>query len=79
MMMHQHNHTHQNDSIEGKPLAVANKLKMLITFAWIVCRNFWGSLALFGHTLHNFSDVLSIIISYPPIPYVARKSPAAPG
>ena len=63
-MSHSHNHSHQDANLKGKPLAIAIALNLLITVAQVVGGILAGSLALLGDALHNFSDVLSLIISY---------------
>lgn len=64
-MSHSHNHSHHADAnLKGKPLAIAIALNLLITIAQVVGGILAGSLALLGDALHNFSDVLSLIISF---------------
>lgn len=64
--MHEHhNHSHAHGAeIKGRPLGIAIGLNLLITLAQFVGGLISGSLALLGDALHNFSDVLSLIISY---------------
>ncbi|MDG1759757.1 MAG: cation diffusion facilitator family transporter [Flavobacteriaceae bacterium] len=62
-----HHHTHQNhgkNDTKGRNLVVSIFLNIIITASQVV-GGFWsGSLALLSDALHNFSDVLSLIISY---------------
>ena len=60
-----HNHHHHNKaSISGKNLLFTILLNLLITAAQIVGGFISGSLALISDAVHNFSDVLSLIVSY---------------
>ena len=54
-----HKHT-----VEGKNLLISILLNILITIAQVVGGIISGSLALLSDALHNFSDVISLIISY---------------
>jgi len=57
---HQHTHPH----ISGKNLFYTILLNVAITIAQII-GGFWsGSLALLSDAVHNFSDVLSLIVSF---------------
>ena len=62
-----HHHTHQNhekNDTKGRNLVISIFLNIIITASQVV-GGFWsGSLALLSDALHNFSDVLSLIISY---------------
>jgi len=62
-----HHLTHQNhgkNDTKGRNLVVSIFLNIIITASQVV-GGFWsGSLALLSDALHNFSDVLSLIISY---------------
>ena len=62
--MAEHNHHHHTTSQKGKPLFIAITLNLLITVAQVFGGVVSGSLSLIGDALHNFSDVLSLIISY---------------
>ncbi len=55
---------HHHHDIKGKNLFVAILLNVIITVAQIVGGILSGSLALLSDALHNFSDVLSLLISY---------------
>jgi len=66
-MSHQHEHNHQYnhaENLKGGPLAVAIGLNLFITIAQVIGGLVAGSLSLLGDALHNFSDVLSLLISY---------------
>ncbi len=54
-----HKHT-----VEGKNLLFSILLNIIITVAQVVGGIISGSLALLSDALHNFSDVLSLVISY---------------
>ena len=60
-MSHNHIHKHQ---VQGKNLLYSILLNVVITLAQVIGGLFSGSLALISDALHNFSDVLSLIISY---------------
>ncbi len=55
---------HHHHHISGKNLGLAIVLNVLITLAQIIGGVISGSLALISDALHNFSDVLSLIIAY---------------
>ena len=61
-MSHHHSHSHGN--ISGKNLLISIVLNSLITVAQIIGGFLSGSLALISDAVHNFSDVISLIISY---------------
>lgn len=61
--MEHHHHHHDND-ISGGKLLFSVILNLVITFAQFVGGILSGSLALLSDALHNFSDVMSLIISY---------------
>lgn len=60
---HQGHHHHHGDP-KGKNLFISILLNMLITASQVVGGLLSGSLSLLSDALHNFSDVLSLIISY---------------
>lgn len=62
--MSHHKHQHDHIQVKGRPLLIAISLNLLITVAQVIGGIISGSLALLGDALHNFSDVLSLIISY---------------
>ena len=63
-MSHSHSHTHTHKSVKDKNLLISILLNILITAAQIVGGIVSGSLALLSDALHNFSDVLSLVVSY---------------
>lgn len=60
---HNHEHIHVKD-LQGRNLLISIFLNVLITVSQIIGGIVSGSLALLSDALHNFSDVLSLIISY---------------
>ncbi len=62
---HNHNHSHHNHGdLKGRNLLISILLNILITLAQAIGGVLSGSLALLSDALHNFSDVLSLVISY---------------
>ena len=61
-MSHSHHHHHQQ--MKGRDLLIAIVLNISITLAQVVGGIISGSLALLSDALHNFTDVISLIISY---------------
>lgn len=61
--MHDHSHHHSHE-VTGKNLSVSIILNIGITVAQIAGGFFSGSLSLISDALHNFSDVLSLVLSY---------------
>ena len=59
-----HNHSHNHNSLSGKNLLLSIILNVVITLAQLVGGFISGSLALISDAVHNFSDVISLIISY---------------
>jgi len=55
---------HHHHHVEGKKLFFAIVLNLLITVAQFIGGIVSGSLALLSDALHNFSDVLSLVLSY---------------
>lgn len=62
-MSHNHNHIHKHQ-VQGKNLLYSILLNVVITIAQVIGGIMSGSLALISDALHNFSDVISLIISY---------------
>lgn len=60
---HNHSHSHHRD-LKGRNLLISIFLNILITVSQVIGGLLSGSLALLSDALHNFSDVLSLIISY---------------
>ncbi|MFC5194241.1 cation diffusion facilitator family transporter [Bizionia hallyeonensis] len=63
-MGHAHAHNHQHPDLRGRNLLISIFLNILITIAQIIGGLVSGSLSLLSDALHNFSDVISLIISY---------------
>ena len=61
-MGHSHSHTPKNS--KDRNLFISILLNILITVAQIIGGILSGSLALLSDALHNFSDVLSLLVSY---------------
>lgn len=61
---HHHGHSHTHPSVKGKNLLFAIILNIVITLSQVVGGILSGSLALLSDALHNFSDVISLVISY---------------
>lgn len=61
---HGHNHTHDHPDLKGRNLVISILLNIVITVAQVIGGLMSGSLALLSDALHNFSDVISLIISY---------------
>jgi len=64
--MHEHGHAHHDHhpGHTAKPLLISIILNIVITLAQVIGGFISGSLALLSDALHNFSDVLSLVISY---------------
>ena len=65
-MSHHHNHSHHHSQgdLKGRNLLISIFLNIVITVSQIIGGIVSGSLALLSDALHNFTDVLSLIISY---------------
>ncbi len=61
---HHHDHGHSHPDLKGRNLLISIVLNIVITLSQIIGGFISGSLALLSDALHNFSDVLSLIISY---------------
>ena len=61
-MGHSHQHSHKN--LKDRNLFISVLLNVLITVSQIVGGLLSGSLSLLSDALHNFSDVLSLLVSY---------------
>lgn len=70
MSEHQH-HTH--DTLKGRNLFLSIVLNLAISIAQTIGGFLSGSIALLSDALHNFSDVLSLLISYIAHRLAARK------
>ncbi|HEY5687111.1 MAG TPA: cation diffusion facilitator family transporter [Yeosuana sp.] len=61
---HKHNHQHSHKQLKGRNLFISILLNILITVAQIIGGLVSGSLALLSDALHNFTDVISLMVSY---------------
>nr|WP_299170978.1 cation diffusion facilitator family transporter [uncultured Allomuricauda sp.] len=61
---HHHGHQHSHNDLKGRNLLISIVLNIAITVSQVIGGIISGSLALLSDALHNFSDVLSLIISY---------------
>ncbi|MCH4552160.1 cation diffusion facilitator family transporter [Aestuariibaculum lutulentum] len=61
---HSHNHPHVHKDLRGRNLLISIVLNIIITASQIIGGLLSGSLALLSDALHNFSDVLSLVVSY---------------
>ncbi|WP_040279574.1 cation diffusion facilitator family transporter [Psychroserpens damuponensis] len=61
---HNHNHSHNHSDLKGRNLIISILLNIGITVAQVIGGLLSGSLSLLSDALHNFSDVISLIISY---------------
>jgi len=68
--MSEHHHHH----VSGKNLFITIVLNIIITVSQIVGGIFSGSLALLSDAMHNFSDVLALVIAYVANRIAARPS-----
>lgn len=57
-------HGHHHHELSGKNLGISIVLNISIAVAELIGGIFSGSMALIGDAVHNFSDVLSLLISY---------------
>lgn len=77
MEHHSHNHRIHKHNVGGKNLLFSILLNIGITVAQVVGGIISGSLALLSDALHNFSDVISLIISYVAHKLSRRKASTA--
>jgi cobalt-zinc-cadmium efflux system protein len=61
---HSHDHGHHHPDLKGRNLVISILLNILITVSQVIGGLISGSLSLLSDALHNFSDVLSLIVSY---------------
>jgi cobalt-zinc-cadmium efflux system protein len=59
-----HHHGHSHPKATGRNLLISIVLNIIITVSQVVGGLVSGSLSLLSDALHNFSDVLSLIVSY---------------
>ncbi|MUU79103.1 cation diffusion facilitator family transporter [Winogradskyella endarachnes] len=70
---HSHSHLHAHD-LNGRNLLISIFFNIAITVAQVIGGLLSSSLALLSDALHNFSDVVSLIISYIAHKLVKRKA-----
>ncbi|WP_262732472.1 cation diffusion facilitator family transporter [Gaetbulibacter sp. NE] len=63
-MSHSHAHNHDHKDLKGRKLLITILLNTVITVTQVIGGLVSGSLSLLSDALHNFSDVLSLIVSY---------------
>ena len=63
-MSHSHHHSHSPKDLSGQKLLISILLNIVITLAQVIGGLVSGSLSLLSDALHNFSDVISLIVSY---------------
>ena len=61
---HSEGHTHHHPDLKGRNLVISIILNIIITASQVVGGLISGSLSLLSDALHNFSDVLSLVVSY---------------
>lgn len=61
---HTHSHEHSHPDLKGRKLLLSIFLNIVITIAQVIGGLISGSLSLLSDALHNFSDVLSLAVSY---------------
>ena len=61
---HNHSHSHSHVDLKGRNLLISIFLNIIITAVQVIGGVVSGSLALLSDALHNFSDVLSLVVSY---------------
>jgi cobalt-zinc-cadmium efflux system protein len=61
---HNHSHNHNHNDLKGRNLVISILLNIVITVSQVIGGLISGSLALLSDALHNFSDVLSLVVSY---------------
>ena len=62
--LHTHTHQHNHKQLKGRNLFISILLNILITVAQVIGGLVSGSLALLSDALHNFTDVISLMVSY---------------
>ena len=71
---HAHGHNHSHPDLKGRNLIISILLNIVITVAQVIGGLLSGSLALLSDDLHNFSDVLSLIVSYIATIYAKKEA-----
>jgi len=57
-------HSHSHKDLKGQKLLITIFLNIIITIAQVIGGLVSGSLSLLSDALHNFSDVISLVVSY---------------
>ncbi len=70
---HSHNHSHHHD-LKGRNLIISILLNIIITASQVIGGILSGSLSLLSDALHNFTDVISLVISYAANRLAKRKA-----
>ena len=76
MGKHGHDHGHSHGELSGRNLGIAILLNVAITLSQVIGGFISGSLALLSDALHNFSDVLALVISWFASKLAGRKQTA---
>lgn len=63
-MGHSHSHNHSHSEMKDRNLVISILLNILITVSQVIGGLLSGSLALLSDALHNFSDVISLVVSF---------------
>ena len=63
-MGHSHTHNHSHATMKDRNLIISILLNIVITASQIIGGLVSGSLALLSDALHNFSDVISLVVSF---------------
>jgi cobalt-zinc-cadmium efflux system protein len=63
-MEHSGHHGHDHGDLKGKRLGITILLNVFITIAQLIGGLISGSLSLLADALHNFSDVIALLVSY---------------
>lgn len=73
-MSHSHSHHHHSHDTKGRNLFLSILLNIVITVAQVIGGILSGSLSLLSDALHNFSDVISLMVSYIANRYSKKKA-----
>ncbi len=73
-MGHGHHHHHHHPDTKGRNLLISIVLNILITVSQVIGGFISGSLALISDALHNFGDVMSLIISFIANKYAKKRA-----
>lgn len=71
---HAHGHQHNHPDLKGRNLLISILLNIIITVAQVIGGLISGSLSLLSDALHNFSDVLSLFVSYIAAIYAKKEA-----